>query len=223
MLLYIHDTEKKVGLLGTGVQDGHLDLHTVPELSARFSSWPQWDTRSAVQCCFTSSEARTATSTFTQLLSSGILVVSDEVLLNVLRCKLTYSGQELWPVILWRPRKPEGSLGRTAQDGHLDSRTAPELWDTLMMMNWCLMSSDVSWHIRDKLWPMPKHGAINLYVHAQDVHLDSHTAPELCGILVRVPSLNSPTCNLWRNEPERFFVAGHGLNRRDLTSFPPRP
>ena len=24
-----------------------------------------------------------------------------------------------------RPRKPEGSLGRTAQDGHLDSHTAP--------------------------------------------------------------------------------------------------
>ena len=28
-----------------------------------------------------------------------------------------------------RPRKPEGSLGRTAQDIHLDSHTAPELWD----------------------------------------------------------------------------------------------
>ena len=28
-----------------------------------------------------------------------------------------------------------------------------------------LMSSDVSWHIGDKLWPMPKHGSINLYVH----------------------------------------------------------
>ena len=26
-----------------------------------------------------------------------------------------------------RPRKPAGSLGRTAQDGHLDSHTAPEL------------------------------------------------------------------------------------------------
>ena len=26
-----------------------------------------------------------------------------------------------------RPRKPEGSLGRTAQDGHLGSHTAPEL------------------------------------------------------------------------------------------------
>ena len=29
----------------------------------------------------------------------------------------------------------------------------------------CLMPSDVSWHIRDKLWPMPKHGSIILYVH----------------------------------------------------------
>ena len=29
-----------------------------------------------------------------------------------------------------RPRKPEGSLGRTAQDGHLDSHTAPELCST---------------------------------------------------------------------------------------------
>ena len=26
-----------------------------------------------------------------------------------------------------RPRKPQGSLGRTAQDGHLDSHTAPEI------------------------------------------------------------------------------------------------
>ena len=30
-----------------------------------------------------------------------------------------------------RPRKPEGSLGRTAQDVHLDSHTAPELWTEL--------------------------------------------------------------------------------------------
>ena len=29
-----------------------------------------------------------------------------------------------------RPRKPEGSLGRTAQDVHLDSHTAPELGRT---------------------------------------------------------------------------------------------
>ena len=35
----------------------------------------------------------------------------------------------------------------------------------LLMMSWCLMSSDVSWHIRDKLWPMPKHISINLYIH----------------------------------------------------------
>ena len=29
--------------------------------------------------------------------------------------------------IALRPREPEGSLGRTAQDGHLDSHAAPEL------------------------------------------------------------------------------------------------
>ena len=30
--------------------------------------------------------------------------------------------------IALRPRIPEGSLGQTAQDGHLDSHTAPEFW-----------------------------------------------------------------------------------------------
>ena len=45
---------------------------------------------------------------------------------------LTYQGQaetkaEAWFNIALRPRKPEGSLGWTAQDGHLDSHTAPEL------------------------------------------------------------------------------------------------
>ena len=58
--------------------------------------------------------------------------LSDEVMLNVLRCQLAYLGQavtraEAWLNIALRPRKPEGSLGRTAQDGHLDSHTAPEL------------------------------------------------------------------------------------------------
>ena len=55
-----------------------------------------------------------------------------EVMLNVLGCRLTYEGQpqtnaEAGFNKSLRPRKPEGSLGRTAQDGHLDSHTAPEL------------------------------------------------------------------------------------------------
>ena len=59
----------------------------------------------------------------------------DEVILNVLRCQLTYLGQavtnaEAWFSIALRSRKPESSLGRTAQDGHLDSHTAPELSDS---------------------------------------------------------------------------------------------
>ena len=56
----------------------------------------------------------------------------DEVMLNVLRCQLTYLGQVVTNVEAWfnnclRPQKPEGSLGWTAQDGHLDSHTALEL------------------------------------------------------------------------------------------------
>ena len=56
----------------------------------------------------------------------------DEVMLNVLGCQMTYQGQaetnaEAWFNKSLRPWKPEGSLGRTAQDVHLDSHTAPEL------------------------------------------------------------------------------------------------
>ena len=40
----------------------------------------------------------------------------------------------------------------------------------VMMMSWCLMSSDVIWHIRDKLWPMPKHGSVkSTYVRCMRV------------------------------------------------------
>ena len=31
---------------------------------------------------------------------------------------------------------------------------------SVMMMKWCLMSSDVCWYTTDKLWSMPKHGSI---------------------------------------------------------------
>ena len=56
----------------------------------------------------------------------------DELMLYDLRCQLTYQGQVVTNAEArfnnsLRPRKPEGSLGRTAQDGHLDSHTAPEL------------------------------------------------------------------------------------------------
>ena len=37
------------------------------------------------------------------------------------------TNAEAWFNIALGPRKPEGSLGWTAQDGHLDSHTTPEL------------------------------------------------------------------------------------------------
>ena len=76
------------------------------------------------------------------------------MLLNVLGCRLTYYGQaetndEAWFNIALRPRKPEGSLGRTAQDGHLDSHTAPELWATVTLLLSCFTSTEARWPIMD--------------------------------------------------------------------------
>ena len=60
----------------------------------------------------------------------------DELMLNVLRCHLTYKGQVVTNAEArfnksLRPRKPEGSLGRTSQDVHLDFHTA----DDELMLN----------------------------------------------------------------------------------------
>ena len=41
------------------------------------------------------------------------------------------------------PWKPEGSLGRTAQDVHLDSHTAPELWTSHQPHRFTVMSHQV--------------------------------------------------------------------------------
>ena len=50
--------------------------------------------------------------------------------------------------IALRPQKPEGSLGRTAQDGHLDSHTAPELCP-FHLLSGCFTSTEARWPIRD--------------------------------------------------------------------------
>ena len=44
------------------------------------------------------------------------------------------TNAEAWFNKSLRPRKPEGSLGRTAQDGHLDSHTAPELSEVVPLV-----------------------------------------------------------------------------------------
>ena len=56
------------------------------------------------------------------------------------------------------------------ESGALTTELSPPPNRGLMMMSWCLMSSDVIWHIRDKLWPMPKHGSIkSTYVRCMRV------------------------------------------------------
>ena len=48
------------------------------------------------------------------------------------------ANAEAWFSIALRPWKPEGSLGRSAQDGHLDSHTAPELYESCSTARVCV-------------------------------------------------------------------------------------
>ena len=63
----------------------------------------------------------------------------DEEMLNVFGCQLTCQGQVVTNAEArfsnsLRPRKLEGLLGRPAQDGHLDSHTAPELCEIGLLL-----------------------------------------------------------------------------------------
>ena len=49
-----------------------------------------------------------------------------------------------------RPRKPEGSLGRTAQDVHLESHTAPELCSFCIRRFFYNLNAHVVYAIRNK-------------------------------------------------------------------------
>ena len=64
----------------------------------------------------------------------------------------------------WNPLEMNVEEFRKLKDQKMWENTAGQE-NQVLMMSWCLMSSDVIWHIRDKLWPMPKHGSIILYVH----------------------------------------------------------
>ena len=101
----------------------------------------------------------------------------DEVMLNVLKCQLTLgtSCDQCRSMVQYSFTSSEtrrlvrtDSPGRPPRLSH-SSWTMTSVW-LKMMMSWCLMSSDVIWHIRDKLWPMPKHGSIkSTYVRCMRV------------------------------------------------------
>ena len=57
------------------------------------------------------------------------------------------TNAEAWFNTALRPWKPEGSLGRAAQDGHLDSHTAPELSD-LKRTSYIVYTQFISWKRR---------------------------------------------------------------------------
>ena len=64
-----------------------------------------------------------------------------------------------------RPRKPEGSLGRTAQDVHLDSHTAPELCSggDSVALNIISPRSTISWDLGHRQYLFGDNSAINTF------------------------------------------------------------
>ena len=106
------------------------------------------------------------------------------------------TNAEAWFNTALRPRKPEGSLGRTAQDGHLDSHIAPELWyynhNVLylyyMLLTWCACmgreqgDETFNWHLGGYGWGRGGGGGRERYLvgtfwgdcHLGAVMLDVH-------------------------------------------------
>ena len=62
-------------------------------------------------------------------------------------------------LVVLRIRRHQSSKNTGKNPSQLARLTLP------LVVKCCLMSSDVSWHITDKLRPMPKHGSRILYVH----------------------------------------------------------
>ena len=68
----------------------------------------------------------------------------------------------------WRERRAEADSNRgpsVYQPNALPLGHSGSPFHRSSSFRWCLMASDVGWHMRDKLRPMREHGSILLYVH----------------------------------------------------------
>ena len=113
-----------------------------------------------------------------------------------------------------RPRKPEGSLGRTAQDGHLDSHTASELCDITKSKKSVLYVTHRAIHItgsRERVLYVTHHAVhitrkreMVLYVTHRAVHITrsremvlyvTHRAVHITTTKERVFKRDTPCCS----------------------------
>ena len=111
----------------------------------------------------------------------------DEVLLNVLRCQLTYQGQVVTNAEAWfnnslRPRKPEGSLGT-------DSPGRPP---PLSHSSWTMQGTQLThWHYNSR-------STINYHGHSLEEMITKKGTLRSSGICQRCPFLHprSPVQNI---------------------------
>ena len=91
-----------------------------------------------------------------------------------------------------RPWKPEGSIGRTAQDVHLDSHTAPELWRAQRtsfntLVNWGRKTPTQSKRKRTGKKGLKGHGP----EHTQ------YTRLHFCTVFLARSTLTATSLSLW--------------------------
>ena len=89
-----------------------------------------------------------------------------------------------------RPRKLESSLGRTAQDGHLDSHTAPELWNCC----WSLLCSAI---LRSREDLLRLHLILHEWLAFYSAYLNSHRSGVLRALTWLVPRETAAVSATW--------------------------
>ena len=128
------------------------------------------------------------------------------------------TNAQAWFSIALRPRKPEGSLGRTAQDGHLGFHTAPELW-------WPFQKEEARyWNLRGRFikTPPPSH----THTHTHPSTPTPGTAPTSTPLSSPYTAVRSPpvllhqthlTDNSKRLAPFKSFARPSTLHRPDTS------
>ena len=116
-----------------------------------------------------------------------------------------------------RPRKPEGSLGWTAQDGHLDSHTAPELCRSMKadshdvdavvcVCGWCVCVGDGGWRASLICWLLQRKSGNRTYRARKRLHIGTHSSGA-------VRESRWPSWAVRPNEPSGFRGRKAILNR----------
>ena len=121
----------------------------------------------------------------------------------------------------WREKRAEAVSNRgpfASQPNALPLGQTGSPFHRFSSFSWCLISSDVSWHIRDKLRPTRQHGLILLYVHGNHKARSDGQPRTATSTLTQLLNYNRFT-----EFQSRFSTNGTSINSQVLHRFVPLP